>query len=118
MKNSEHLVKYEEIACSATYQPLEFEELLTDKTYPLPIFYEEADIPSQQIVPMRANEYVNPVVDIDDEVGLNDSRGKVKHERFEENKEHFIKWGKSACSLTDQLRRTVSERNHSIASGQ
>ena len=92
MKNSEHLVKYEEIACSATYQPLEFEELLTDKTY--------------------------PVVDIDDEVGLNDSRGKVKHERFEENKEHFIKWGKSACSLTDQLRRTVSERNHSIASGQ
>ena len=34
---------------------------------------------------------------------MTDSRGKVKHERFEENKEHLIKWGKSACSPTNQL---------------
>ena len=102
-ENNEHLVKYEESCCSATYQPLESEELLKDKTYPLPTIYEEADVPSEQMDPLSANEYVNPVVDIDGEVGLNDSRGQVKHERFEENKEHLIKWGKSACSLTDQL---------------
>ena len=82
LENNEHLVKYEESSCSATYQPL---------------------VPSEQMDPPSANEYVNPVVDIDGEVGLNDSRGQVKHERFEENKEHLIKWGKSACSLTDQL---------------
>ena len=103
LENNEHLVKYEESSCSATYQPLESEELLKDKTYPLPTIYEEADVPSEQMDPLSANEYVNPVVDIDGEVGLNDSRGQVKHERFEENKEHLIKWGKSACSLTDQL---------------
>ena len=102
-QNNEHLVKYEESSCSATYQPLESEGLLKDKTYPLPTIYVEADVPSQQMDPLRANEYVNPVVDIDGGVGVNDSRGKVKHERFEENKEHLIKWGKSACSLTDQL---------------
>ena len=103
LENNEHLVKYEESSCSATYQPLESEKLLKDKTYPLPTIYEEADVPSEQMDPLSANEYVNPVVDIDGEVGLNDSRGQVKHERFEENKEHLIKWGKSACSLTDQL---------------
>ncbi|RMX46331.1 hypothetical protein pdam_00000687 [Pocillopora damicornis] len=52
--------------------------------------------------PLSANEYVNSVVDIDGEVGLNDSRGQVKHERFEENKEHLIKLGESACSPTNQ----------------
>ena len=103
MENNEHLVKYEEISCSATYHPLESEELSEDETYPLPTIYEEADVPSEQMDPLSANEYVNPVVDIDGEVGLNDSRGQVKHERFEENKEHLIKLGKSACSLTDQL---------------
>ena len=103
LENNEHLVKYEEISCSATYHPLESEELSEDETYPLPTIYEEADVPSEQMDPLSANEYVNPVVDIDGEVGLNDSRGQVKHERFEENKEHLIKWGKSACSLTDQL---------------
>ena len=82
LENNEHLVKYEESSCSATYQPL---------------------VPSEQMDPPSANEYVNPVVDIDGEVGLNDSRGQVKHERFEENKEHLIKWGKSACSPTNQL---------------
>ena len=120
LENNEHLVKYEESSCSATYQPLESEELSEDETYSRSKFriYIETDVPSEQIDPLRANEYVNPVVNIDGGVDVNDSRGKVKHERFEENKEHFIKWGKSACSLTDQLRRTVSERNHSIASGQ
>ena len=103
LENNEHLVKYEEISCSATYHPLESEELSEDETYPLPTIYEEADVPSEQMDPLSANEYVNPVVDIDGEVGLNDSRGQVKHERFEENKEHLIKLGKSACSLTDQL---------------
>ena len=103
LENNEHLVKYEEISCSATYHPLESEELSEDETYPLPTIYEEADVPSEQMDPLSANEYVNPVVDIDGEVGLNDSRGQVKHERFEENKEHLIKWGKSACSLTDQF---------------
>ena len=103
LENNEHLVKYEEISCSATYHPLESEELSEDETYPLPTIYEEADVPSEQMDPLSANEYVNSVVDIDGEVGLNDSRGQVKHERFEENKEHLIKWGKSACSLTDQL---------------
>ena len=101
-ENNEHLVKYEESSCSATYQPLESEELLKDKTYPLPTIYEEADVPSEQMDPLSANEYVNPVVDIDGEVGLNDSRGQVKHERFEENKEHLIKLGESACSPTNQ----------------
>ena len=102
LENNEHLVKYEESSCSATYQPLESEELLKDKTYPLPTIYEEADVPSEQMDPLSANEYVNSVVDIDGEVGLNDSRGQVKHERFEENKEHLIKLGKSACSPTNQ----------------
>ena len=102
LENNEHLVKYEESSCSATYQPLESEELLKDKTYPLPTIYEEADVPSEQMDPLSANEYVNPVVDIDGEVGLNDSRGQVKHERFEENKEHLIKLGESACSPTNQ----------------
>ena len=101
-ENNEHLVKYEESSCSATYQPLESEKLLKDKTYPLPTIYEEADVPSEQMDPLSANEYVNPVVDIDGEVGLNDSRGQVKHERFEENKEHLIKLGESACSPTNQ----------------
>ena len=120
LENNEHLVKYEESSCSATYQPLESEELSEDETYSRSMFRisKKTDVPSEQIDPLRANEYVNPVVNIDGGVDVNDSRGKVKHERFEENKEHFIKWGKSACSLTDQLRRTVSERNHSIASGQ
>ena len=81
LENNEHLVKYEESSCSATYQPL---------------------VPSEQMDPPSANEYVNPVVDIDGEVGLNDSRGQVKHERFEENKEHLIKLGESACSPTNQ----------------
>ena len=81
LENNEHLVKYEESSCSATYQPL---------------------VPSEQMDPLSANEYVNPVVDIDGEVGLNDSRGQVKHERFEENKEHLIKLGESACSPTNQ----------------
>ena len=81
LENNEHLVKYEESSCSATYQPL---------------------VPSEQMDPTSANEYVNPVVDIDGEVGLNDSRGQVKHERFEENKEHLIKLGESACSPTNQ----------------
>ena len=81
LENNEHLVKYEESSCSATYQPL---------------------VPSDQMDPPSANEYVNPVVDIDGEVGLNDSRGQVKHERFEENKEHLIKLGESACSPTNQ----------------
>ena len=102
LENNEHLVKYEESSCSATYQPLESEELLKDKTYPLPTIYEEADVPSEQMDPLSANEYVNSVVDIDGEVGLNDSRGQVKHERFEENKEHLIKLGESACSPTNQ----------------
>ena len=102
LENNEHLVKYEESSCSATYQPLESEKLLKDKTYPLPTIYEEADVPSEQMDPLSANEYVNPVVDIDGEVGLNDSRGQVKHERFEENKEHLIKLGESACSPTNQ----------------
>ena len=102
LENNEHLVKYEEISCSATYHPLESEELSEDETYPLPTIYEEADVPSQQMDPLRANEYVNPVVDIDGGVGLNDSRGQVKHERFEENKEHLIKLGESACSPTNQ----------------
>lgn len=102
LENNEHLVKYEESSCSATYQPLESEELLKDKTYPLPTIYGEADVPSEQMDPLSANEYVNPVVDIDGEVGLNDSRGQVKHERFEENKEHLIKLGESACSPTNQ----------------
>ena len=101
-ENNEHLVKYEESSCSATYQPLESEKLLKDKTYPLPTIYEEADVPSEQMDPLSANEYVNPVVDIDGEVGLNDSRGQVKHERFEENKEHLIKLGESAYSPTNQ----------------
>ena len=105
LENNEHLVKYEESSCSATYQPLESEELSEDETYSRSKFriYIETDVPSEQIDPPRANEYVNPVVNIDGGVGVNDSRGKVKHERFEENKEHLIKWGKSACSLTDQL---------------
>ena len=105
LENNEHLVKYEESSCSATYQPLESEELSEDETYSRSKFriYIETDVPSEQIDPLRANEYVNPVVNIDGGVGVNDSRGKVKHERFEENKEHLIKWGKSACSLTDQL---------------
>ena len=81
LENNEHLVKYEESSCSATYQSL---------------------VPSEQMDPLSANEYVNPVVDIDGEVGLNDSRGQVKHERFEENKEHLIKLGESACSPTNQ----------------
>ena len=81
LENNEHLVKYEESSCSATNQPL---------------------VPSEQMDPPSANEYVNPVVDIDGEVGLNDSRGQVKHERFEENKEHLIKLGESACSPTNQ----------------
>ena len=81
LENNEHLVKYEESSCSATYQPL---------------------VPSEQMDPLSANEYVNPVVDIDGEVGLNDSRGQVKHERFEENKEHLIKLGESAYSPTNQ----------------
>ena len=81
LENNEHLVKYEESSCSATYQPL---------------------VPSEQMDPLSANEYVNPVVDIDGEVGLNDSRGQVKHERFGENKEHLIKLGESACSPTNQ----------------
>ena len=81
LENNEHLVKYEESSCSATYQPL---------------------VPSEQMDPPSANEYVNPVVDIDGEVGLNDSRGQVKHERFEENKEHLIKLGESAYSPTNQ----------------
>ena len=102
LENNEHLVKYEESSCSATYQPLESEELLKDKTYPLPTIYEEADVPSEQMDPLSANEYVNSVVDIDGEVGLNDSRGQVKHKRFEENKEHLIKLGESACSPTNQ----------------
>ena len=105
LENNEHLVKYEESSCSATYQPLESEELSEDETYSRSKFriYIETDVPSEQIDPLRANEYVNPVVNIDGGVDVNDSRGKVKHERFEENKEHLIKWGKSACSLTDQL---------------
>ena len=102
LENNEHLVKYEEISCSATYHPLESEELSEDETYPLPTIYEEADVPSEQMDPLSANEYVNPVVDIDGEVGLNDSRGQVKHERFGENKEHLIKLGESACSPTNQ----------------
>lgn len=102
LENNEHLVKYEESSCSATYQPLESEELLKDKTYLLPTIYGEADVPSEQMDPLSANDYVNPVVDIDGEVGLNDSRGQVKHERFEENKEHLIKLGESACSPTNQ----------------
>ena len=105
LEKNEHLVKYKESSCSATYQPLESEELSEDETYSRSMFrnYKETDVPSEQIDPPRANEYVNPVVNIDGGVGVNDSRGQVKHERFEENKEHLIKWGKSACSLTDQL---------------
>ena len=105
LEKNEHLVKYKESSCSATYQPLESEELSEDETYSRSMFrnYKETDVPSEQIDPPRANEYVNPVVNIDGGVGVNDSRGQVKHERFEENKEHLIKWGKSACSPTDQL---------------
>ena len=105
LENNEHLVKYKESSCSATYQPLESEELSEDETYSRSMFriYKETDVPSEQMDPLRANEYVNPVVNIDGGVGVTDSRGQVKHERFEENKEHLIKWGKSACSLTDQL---------------
>ena len=105
LEKNEHLVKYKESSCSATYQPLESEELSEDETYSRSMFriYKETDVTSEQIDPLSANEYVNPVVNIDGGVGVNDSRGKVKHERFEENKEHLIKWGKSACSLTDQL---------------
>ena len=102
LENNEHRVKYQESTCSATYQPLESEKLLEDEMYPSPTIYEEADVPSEQMDPLSANEYVNPVVDIDGEVGLNDSRGQVKHERFEENKEHLIKLGESACSPTNQ----------------
>ena len=101
-ENMEYLDKYEKSIFSAIYRTLESEELLKDKTYPLPTIYEEADVPSEQMDPLTANEYVNPVVDIDGEVGLNDSRGQVKHERFEENKEHLIKLGESACSPTNQ----------------
>ena len=102
LENNEHRVKYQESTCSATYQPLESEKLLEDEMYPSPTIYEEADVPSEQMDPLSANEYVNPVVDIDGEVGLNDSRGQVKHERFEENKEHLIKLGESAYSPTNQ----------------
>ena len=105
LEKNEHLVKYKESSCSATYQPLESEELSEDETYSRSMFriYKETDVTSEQIDPLSANEYVNLVVNIDGGVGVNDSRGQVKHERFEENKEHLIKWGKSACSPTDQL---------------
>ena len=105
LENNEHLVKYKESSCSATYQPLESEELSEDETYSRSMsrISKKTDVPSEQIDPLRANEYVNPVVNIDGGVGVTDSRGKVKHERFEENKEHLIKWGKSACSPTNQL---------------
>ena len=105
LEKNEHLVKYKESSCSATYQPLESEELSEDGTYSRSMFriYKETDVTSEQIDPLSANEYVNLVVNIDGGVGVNDSRGQVKHERFEENKEHLIKWGKSACSPTDQL---------------
>ena len=105
LENNEHLVKYKESSCSATYQPLESEELSEDETYSRSMsrISKKTDVPSEQIDPLRANEYVNPVVNIDGGVGVTDSRGKVKHERFEENKEHLIKWEKSACSPTNQL---------------
>ena len=104
LEKNEHLVKYKESSCSATYQPLESEELSEDGTYSRSMFriYKETDVTSEQIDPLSANEYVNLVVNIDGGVGVNDSRGQVKHERFEENKEHLIKLGESACSPTNQ----------------
>ncbi|XP_022796041.1 uncharacterized protein LOC111334544 [Stylophora pistillata] len=76
-ENNEHLVKCEKSTCSATYQPLESEGLLENKTYSLPTVYEEAVVPCEQEDPLRANEHVNPVVDIEEEAGVNDYCGQV-----------------------------------------